>query len=128
MRMFPRHRSSRRGTGVILIVGLIAVLGFQAASLLHVSLQKYQQGARLRGSMALQHLLEGAAERARAELRRSPGYAGANRLPLGGGEVRIVVEKDGQGGRRIQLTAAAPDLAAPHRIETRTIVWRPVKR
>jgi len=118
--------SPRRGMGLILIVGLIAFLGTLAASLVHLSLVKYQQGARLRDAVALEHLLQGGLARARAELRRSPDYAGAERLPLGPGEVRIVVEA-GDRNRRIVVTAAVPDFAKPRRVENVGRDW-PLER
>jgi hypothetical protein len=117
----PRRRSSRvRGSGLLGVVGLIAVVGGLTAILNIEAAQQYVRGGRFRDSVILKNLVEGGIARARAELRVSPAYAGTQRLTLACGEVRIAITGSGN-ARRIEVTAAVPTLGDARRTEKRSV-------
>jgi len=113
----------RRASGLLALVGLIAVLGGLTAILSVQSAEQYARGARLRDAIALKNLAEAGIARARAELAKSPSYAGAERLALGRGEIRIMVSGEGD-ARRIEVTAAVPALDRARRTEKRVAGYR----
>ena len=115
------HR--RRASGLLALAGLIAILGGLTAIISVQAAEQYAQGGRFRDVIALKNLAEAGIARARAELAKSPSYTGAERLALGGGEVRIVVVDKGA-GRRIEVTAAVPALERARRIEKRAVDYR----
>lgn len=113
----------RRASGLLALVGLIAILGGLTAIISVQAAEQYAQGGRFRDVIALKNLAEAGIARARAELAKSPSYTGAERLVLGRGEVRIVVSGEGD-ARRIEVTAAVPALEGARRTEKRAVDYR----
>jgi len=113
----------RRASGLLALVGLIAILGGLTAIISVQAAEQYAQGGRFRDAIALKNLAEAGIARARAELGKSPSYTGAERLALGRGEIRIVVVDKGA-ARRIEVTAAVPALERARRTEKRVAGYR----
>jgi len=116
--------SKRRGmVGLMAVLFLLILLGTLSSTILLQAAEKYRQGGRLRAALALEALAQSGLERARAELRRAPGWTGAGPLTLAPGEVEIRVERTADNACRVRIRAAVPTLEKPnHTLERETLL------
>jgi type II secretory pathway pseudopilin PulG len=122
--------SKRRGMiGMMAVLFLLILLGMISSTILLQATEKYRQGARMRAAMALEALGQSALERARAELRRAPGWTGAGPLALEPGEVEVRVERTADNAYRVRMRAAVPTLEKPTQtLERETLLSSTLER
>jgi len=123
---FPMGGSRRRGAvGMMLVLFLFLLLGSLSSTIMLQATEKYRQGARMRTALALEMLCQSGVERARAELRRAPGWTGAGPLTLEPGEVELRVERMADNACRVRVRAAVPSLENPAHSLEREVLLNP---
>lgn len=111
-------RYSRRGIAMFYFLAIIGVSALLASSLMFQALDRYRQGQRLRDRVALQNMLQGAADRAQWQIENGQ-TSESKTLKLGPGQVRIEFIGSQQ-QQVVVMTACVPNFQKPRRTET----WR----